>query len=226
MMNLSKLSAPFDTSLISWRVGATTADKSKGIALAFVDARDVMQRLDEVCGVENWQCRYTHAEIKTICEIGIRINNEWVWKANGAGDTQVEAEKGAISDAFKRAAVLWGVGRYLYDVHNVWVELKQQGRSYVIADQKDARLIGALEKAAAGIRVVGDAPNEKTPQERAEEFCTKAIYEIEKIDTIAELNKWSDLNTRKVNALIKYKDINDRFNNAYEASFDRISIGQ
>lgn len=120
---LDALAAPFPEEQISWRVGAMTKDQSKGIALAYLDARDVMKRLDEVMGVD-WQCRYSHVGDKgVVCEIGLRINGEWLWRANGAGETQVEAEKGALSDAFKRAAVLWGVGRYLYDLPNVWVDL-------------------------------------------------------------------------------------------------------
>lgn len=120
---LDALKAPFPEEQISWRVGAMTKDQSKGIALAYLDARDVMRRLDEVMGID-WQCRYSHVGDKgVVCEVGLRINGEWLWRANGAGETQVEAEKGALSDAFKRAAVLWGVGRYLYDLPNVWVEL-------------------------------------------------------------------------------------------------------
>jgi hypothetical protein len=80
-----------------------------------------MNRLDDVCGAAGWQCEYPHAGGKTICSIGIKIDGEWVWKADGAGDTDVEAEKGAISDAFKRAAVKWGIGRYLYDLDAPWV---------------------------------------------------------------------------------------------------------
>jgi hypothetical protein len=120
-MNLfDQLAAPFDPSVISWRAQSLTQDKSKAMALAYIDARDVMRRLDEVCGPANWQCRYPHATTKTICEIGIKHDGEWIWKANGAGDTDIEAEKGAISDAFKRSAVLWGIGRYLYDMPSVW----------------------------------------------------------------------------------------------------------
>lgn len=118
------LKRPFPVRQISWRVGATSKDKTKGIALAYIDARDVMRRFDDIFGL-NWQCRYTHAEGKTICELGIKVDNEWLWRAGGAGDTDIEAEKGAISDAFKRAAVLWGVGRYLYELPNVWVEIDQ-----------------------------------------------------------------------------------------------------
>ncbi len=122
-MDFKKLSEPFSPESVSWRVGARTGDKSKGIALAYIDARDVMERLDAVVGVENWQCRYPFSGC---CELSIRINNEWVTKSNCAGETQVEAEKGQASDAFKRAAVLWGIGRYLYDLPDVWVELKNE----------------------------------------------------------------------------------------------------
>lgn len=129
------LKRPFDIKRISWRVGSTRKDEKNipvsGIALAYIDARDVMQRLDEVLGL-NWQCRYSHADKKTICEIGIKIDGEWIWRANGAGDSDIEAEKGATSDAFKRAAVLFGVGRYLYELPNVWMPLKQQGKTFVL----------------------------------------------------------------------------------------------
>lgn len=131
---LAKLKEPFPADCISWRVGSTTRDKKKGMALAYIDARDVMQRLDDVCGPENWQCDYPHAAEKTVCRIGIKIAGEWIWKANGAGNSDIEAEKGALSDAFKRAAVLWGIGQYLYDLDSPWVTLdtnEKDGKVYV-----------------------------------------------------------------------------------------------
>lgn len=117
------LSRPFPPEAIHWRaqvVSAKDPNAPKAMALAYIDARDVQRRLDEVCGPANWQCDYPHAGSKTICRIGIKVDGEWIWKANGAGDTDIEAEKGAISDAFKRAAVLWGIGRYLYDLRTPW----------------------------------------------------------------------------------------------------------
>lgn len=128
------LESPFDERHIHWRVGATTQDKSKGIALAYVDARNVMKRLDDVMG-PHWQCRYPISDNGLlICEISLKIDGEWITRANGAGDTQVEAEKGKASDAFKRAAVLWGIGRYLYSLPNTWVKLKPAGRSHALAE--------------------------------------------------------------------------------------------
>lgn len=137
---IEKLAAPFDPSRVSWRVGSTTQAKDKGMALAYIDSRDVQDRLDAVCGAAGWQCRYPHAGQKTVCEIGVKIEAEWIWKADGAGDSDVEAEKGALSDAFKRAAVKWGIGRYLYDIESPWVAIVARGKSYVIADHETARL--------------------------------------------------------------------------------------
>lgn len=143
-MDFGKLSAPFPPDRVSWRVGSTTADKKKGMALAYIDARDVMQRLDDVCGPGGWQREYPHANGKTVCSIGIKIGDEWIWKADGAGDSDVEAEKGALSDAFKRAAVSWGIGRYLYDVDSPWVDIEPMGRSYKIAESAKPALVRAL----------------------------------------------------------------------------------
>ena len=127
-----QLERPFDPKKIHWRVGATAREKDKGIALAYIDARDVMKRLDDVMGYQ-WQTRYPISDGDLlICEIGFKLNNEWIWRGNGAGDTQVEAEKGKASDAFKRAAVLWGVGKYLYSLPTIWQPLTLKGNSYAL----------------------------------------------------------------------------------------------
>jgi hypothetical protein len=124
-----KLECPFPPAAVSWRIGRKSPDKKSAMLLAYIDARDVMERLDKACGFANWQCRYPLSDAGLlICEIGIRIDGEWQWRANGAGDTQVEAEKGKCSDAFKRAAVLWGIGRYLYGLPSPRVQIDQYGK--------------------------------------------------------------------------------------------------
>lgn len=128
MVDFAKLKAPFPRERISWR--AQHVSNGKALALAYIDARDVQDRLDDVVGPENWQNDFPHANGKTVCRIGLRIGGEWIWKSDGAGDTDVEAEKGALSDAFKRAAVKWGIGRYLYDIETPWVpcEVNDKGK--------------------------------------------------------------------------------------------------
>lgn len=137
---IERLADPFPKETIHWRAQTMTNDGTKAMALAYIDARNVMERLDAVCGPENWQDEYLSANNRTICRIGIKINGEWIWKSDGAGDTHVEAEKGGISDAFKRAAVKWGVGRYLYALSAPWVPCstyEKSGKKYFKAFTQD-----------------------------------------------------------------------------------------
>lgn len=219
-MNLPELKKPFDPSAISWRVGSTTKDKSKGMALAYIDARDVQDRLDAVCGVDGWQCRYvpTHDK-KTICEIGIfsDMRNDWIWKSDGAGDSDVEAEKGALSDAFKRAAVRWGIGRYLYDLESPWVELdtyERDGKAFVkgIKPAEYAKLRALLAKDIPDSRPEAQARpappktiaadiNEATL--KARKWADDAMAAIKKMDVKA-LSTW-EMENGKI--IVRLKDI-------------------
>lgn len=149
------LSAPFATEAIDWRVGSTNQEKTKGMALAYMDARAVMDRLDTVCGIDGWQCNYSAGVNGSIvCNIGILVGprkpvgERWIWKADGAGATDFEGEKGALSDAFKRAAVRFGIGRYLYDLKAPWVAIEPFGRSYKIVDAERDKLDEIHDKAA------------------------------------------------------------------------------
>jgi len=121
MSIFEQLAKEFPREAISWRAQSLTSVGDKAMALAYIDARDVMDRLDEVCGPSDWQDRYEFHGSRTVCYLSIRIDGEWITKADGAGDSDVEAEKGAISDALKRAAVKWGIGRYLYSLKSPWV---------------------------------------------------------------------------------------------------------
>lgn len=60
-----------------------------------------------------------------LCELSIYFEerHEWVSKVDGAENTDIETVKGGISDSFKRAAVQWGIGRYLYKVGSLWVPI-------------------------------------------------------------------------------------------------------
>ena len=115
-------------------------------ALAYVTNRAIQQRLDDVVGPENWknEFREWHGG-STLCGIGIRVREkagcescgllpaEWVTKWDGADDTHMEATKGGLSDSMKRAAVQWGIGRYLYRLDAAFLppecisDVKQQG---------------------------------------------------------------------------------------------------
>jgi hypothetical protein len=149
MMDVSKLAAPFSPDVVSWRVGPTNKEKTKGMALAYIDARDVQDRLTEVCGPFGWQCRHEVSGDKRVtCHIGVKCpeTGEWIWRSDGAGETDVDGEKGSYSDSFKRAAVKWGIGRYLYDIDSPWVAIEAFGRSFSITAAERKRLAGMLSR--------------------------------------------------------------------------------
>jgi len=166
-MDYTKLREPFAPELISWRVGARNKEQTSAIALAYIDARDVRQRLNDVCGVGGWSSEhYDCGGGKLGCKLSVKIDGEWVSKTDGAGATDVEADKGAFSDSLKRAAVSWGVGEYLYDVKNTWVDIVPYGRSSKIKNPNDPTLAKALQDAANGIRMpIEDEPYVSPPQE-------------------------------------------------------------
>lgn len=118
-MDITKLQAPFGADDIEWRIqqaGSTQAGKLWAIVIPYITNRAIQQRLDDVCGVNGWKNEYTSTpnEKGTLCGISIRFNDEWITKYDGAEDTDIEAVKGGLSSAMKRAAVQWGIGRYLY----------------------------------------------------------------------------------------------------------------
>ena len=97
-----------------WRVQSTNEYGSS--CVAYIDARDVQDLLDEVCGAENWQVKYSEHKGNLFASIGIDMGKGWVWKSDCGTESNVEKQKGEASDAFKRAAVMWGVGRFLYSL--------------------------------------------------------------------------------------------------------------
>lgn len=180
-----RLSAPFPPEIVSWRIGSMSRDKTKARALAYIDARDVMNRLDEACGSDGWQCDYLPMPNgTTCCRIGIRVIRtteqlsftEWVWRANGAGNTDVEAEKGSYSDAFKRAAVLWGVGRYLYGIDSPWVKVNEWKQ---IADDELPRLRALLPG--------GQKPNGKTAARSEYSRLSLLLKQASTVDGLRDL---------------------------------------
>ena len=113
---LEELAAPFNAmNELEWRV-QSCGGKGEHIwakIIPYITRTAVMNRLDKVVGFENWQDRYEFTENGVLCSLSIRIHGEWITKSDGAPPTQVESFKGAISDALKRAATKFGIGRYL-----------------------------------------------------------------------------------------------------------------
>lgn len=130
-INYDKLREPFAAEDIEWRVqsAGVTNDKAWATVLAYVTNRAIQARLDAIVGAENWQNEYSKApDDGVLCGIAIydEEKDRWITKYDGAENTKVEAVKGGLSSSMKRAAVQWGIGRYLYDVETVFVSMQKE----------------------------------------------------------------------------------------------------
>lgn len=112
-IDFKELAKPFAYEDLEWRtlrVLGKTVDNVQAMIVPYVTARAIQDRLDLVCEPNGWWNEFRDWKGGQLC--GITIGNVTKW--DGAKDTQIEALKGGLSDAMKRAAVQWGIGRYLY----------------------------------------------------------------------------------------------------------------
>jgi hypothetical protein len=147
------LTEPFDPREIKWRVTATAVHRGKhgpqkrGQLVAYADQRAYTDRLNDVFGEWGWTRRYdvqvaqnferrstrdkkqtaVAAKVVVVSTVTVHglgshtgIGEEWADDQNAA--TRAEAQ------AFKRACACFGLGRYLYDLDTVWVDLDQYDR--------------------------------------------------------------------------------------------------
>lgn len=130
-----KLKEPFDPKEVEWRIAQVGEKRDGSIwakVLAYITNRAIMNRLDESVGPSCWKNEYKPGPCGgVICGISIRIDTghgdgEWVTKWDGADNTDIESTKGGLSDSMKRAAVQWGIGRYLYDLEEGWAQIVGQ----------------------------------------------------------------------------------------------------
>jgi hypothetical protein len=171
----TQLAAAFADADIEWRLQWNDEANDNGIAVPYVTNRAIQNRLDQVFGVSGWKNEYHpwHGDGKKnaqLCGISAWFDDrgEWVTKYDGADDSDIEPIKGGLSDSMKRAAVQWGVGRYLYEMDTVFVSTEKRGRTTVIKRSEQGKLDKAHRDHAA--RFFGQSPAAPSgkPQEPAQ----------------------------------------------------------
>lgn len=143
------LAAPFSEDEIEFLPRAQSNGKALG--LAYIDARTVMNRLDAVVGPANWSFDFDPVTPDGKMVKG-RLTVLGTTKCDaGEASTEEEILKSAVSDALKRCAVHFGIGRYLYYLPRVWAPYDAQKRRFTETPR--------LERAAVeqALRVCGVA---------------------------------------------------------------------
>jgi len=166
------LLAPFEQGEVKFKPAVVSGNRA--LALPYVDARVIQDRLDEVLGVAGWQDEYECLpDGSVVCRLRLRLGEEWITKMDVGGPSEQPDEgdrrKAAFSDALKRAAVKFGVGRYLYRLAPLWTDYDPQRKQFAKPPQLPA---SALPK-----RAVLPAPASKeqpSPAARAEQAPVEA----------------------------------------------------
>src|SRR5262245_32944814 len=119
------LSRPFEAREVKWKPQAVKGNRA--LAIAYVDARVIQDRLDEVFGVAGWQDDYVELKDGSfLCRLSVRYGDTWVTKVDVGSQSEQPDEgdrvKAGVSDALKRAAVKLGIGRYLYRLPQQWCD--------------------------------------------------------------------------------------------------------
>ncbi len=169
--------------------------------LLYKDARCDNRILDETVSAENWTNSYRTVKDVLYCTISIwdEKKQQWISKENCGTESNTEAVKGEASDAFKRAAFNWGLGRELYSAPFIWVNggtQKNNKGSWVpvqrttdlkvtvmeVEDEKITKLVINDKNGVVFSHPYGAA--KKTPAKKPDGETVESV--IEKIKTVFE----------------------------------------
>jgi hypothetical protein len=145
---VAALEAPFDPRIIEWRVCNTSnfTGNLRGQLVAYADSRAYQDRLNALFTPAGWTRKYerqfsgeiqrdrdkkTTPKVFVTCELtihGLGSNSSTgeAWADDDNSGTMAEAQ------SFKRAASCFGLGRYLYEVEKVWVDLDDRKRPVAV----------------------------------------------------------------------------------------------
>lgn len=104
-------------------VRVQSVKNGKATMLLYIDSRCVTNLLDEAVGCMNWQTEFYSVNGQIMGKLGIWDEDKklWVWKSDTGSESNIEAEKGLISDTYKRLLSRWGVTE-LYSAPRIQLE--------------------------------------------------------------------------------------------------------
>jgi len=182
------LAAPFDSQELRTRTQGTRQ-------IHYITARTAMNRLDSVLGPENWWDEYTPGENSVLCRLTVRMpDGSTLTKADAGGYAGMpdhgDDDKSGFSDAFKRAAVKFGVGRYLYrDGVPAFVKERGPAQAQPNVTESTSSVVQSSEPAAPAARGQGSAPRSG----RALFAWTKEQEQRHEVGLLKYLNGWAKL---------------------------------
>ncbi len=120
---MDELAKPFDPSRIQWKPQVT--DGNRALAIPYADARAYQDRLNEVAGA-HWSDDYAVLDDGAVVLCRLTICGVTRSDIGEAPKGDQNTATSALVQAFKRACVKFGVGRYIYDLPKAWVDYDPQ----------------------------------------------------------------------------------------------------
>src|SRR6516165_5057628 len=172
------LAAPFEPSEVRFKPAVVTGNRA--LALAYVDARVIQDRLDDVLGVAGWQDDYECLpDGSVVCRLRLRLGDTWITKVDVGGPSEQpdggDRLKAAFSDALKRAAVKFGIGRYLYRLPSQWLDYDPQKRQFARTPTLPAWALPAKPQAAPVPAQPAAAAKPEKPQKPAKKLAAHTL---------------------------------------------------
>jgi len=132
---LARLSEPFRPDQVRWKP-QVISETVNALAVAYVDPRVVSERLDQVVGGDwsfHWEPLGVQGDrlvVKSSLTV-MGVTREDVGEYVLSDREQADPWKSAVSDGLKRAAVHFGVGRYLYWLEAIWCAYDRRKHEFI-----------------------------------------------------------------------------------------------
>lgn len=146
----AQLAAPFITKIagreypaVKWLPKDTKSAQDKIMCVPFIDRQLVINRLNSVMGIGGWQFEVQReADGSKTGTLSLLLDGSWISKSDTGTPSKHDAEKGATSDALKRAATQFGIGTYIYSIGNKWINSKPRSNKPAPVDNNGKFLYG------------------------------------------------------------------------------------
>lgn len=160
------LAEPFPPEDLGWKPQSVKGNRA--LAVAYIDARMVEDRLDDVFGVGGWSDEYTPmGDGNVMCRLSVKIDGAWIVKTDVGGESEQpdggDRLKAAFSDALKRAGVKLGIGRYLYELPKQWCDFDPAKKCFTQTPQLPAKFLPKKKPAAPQSAAKQQPPAASTP---------------------------------------------------------------
>ena len=196
---LAQLSEPFDPHEINWRVTHTSKDGRRGAVIAYANPRAYQDRLNKLLTAGGWSSSYHVCTLTNIMRVRgqnkevmsgkvlstCKVTIEGIGEHSATGEAWADDECAmtrADAQAFKRACSAFGLGRYLYNLDEVWVDLDEYKQPKTTPQLPKWALPGNTVEAGKEVaRPSGEAtPRNSSDRVKAAAIDPKVIEEIER----------------------------------------------